>query len=391
MNPPEIELCLLLSRAQLSPQAWERALELLSTPLRWEFLFERAEGFGLFPLLYTGLEALGFQAVPDAVRADWARLFRIHAIRTELIAGELVRILRSLSDAGIPVMPLKGVALAESLYGDPALRVSDDIDVLVPARRAMEAFHVLVASGYQSDLTGRPRLLELNMRYSRDCLLIRHDRAHIAALELHSGLAWGGTLERGLLEQVWAEARPMTFRGAPAFAMSTEWEFLYLAINALRHAGASLKWYADLDRLCSRRPVDWKKVSERAKSLGWEAPVRAILQLCGSFFETPLDPVFASAPQAPLSRVPPPSDVLSPSDNLFLLGLLGTPARKLRYLAIRLFIPTLADCEFLSLPQSLFFLYYPLRPFRVAAKVTGWYLAAGIRKLFRLFRRLVPR
>jgi len=391
MNPPEVELCLLLSRAQLSPQARERALGLLHSPLSWEILFERATGFGLFPLLYTGLEALGFQAVPDAVRADWARAFRIHAIRTELTAGELTRILRSLSDAGIPVVPLKGVALAESLYGDPALRVSDDIDVMVPASRAIEAFHVLVASGYQSDFTGRPNLLQLNMRYSRDCLLIRPGPPYIAALELHSGLVWGGPLERGLLEQVWADARPMTFRGAPAFAMSTEWELLYLAISALRHAGASLKWYADIDRLCSRRPVDWKKVSERARSLGWEAPVRASLQLCSSFFETPLDPVFASAPQAALSRVPPPSDVLSPSDNLFLLSLLDTPARKLRYLAIRLFIPTLADCESLSLPESLFFVYYPLRPLRVAAKVTGWYLEAGVRKLFRLFRRRLPR
>ena len=63
MNPPEIELCLLLSRAQLSPQAWERALELLSTPLRWEFLLERAKAFGLFPLVYTGLSTHGFGIV----------------------------------------------------------------------------------------------------------------------------------------------------------------------------------------------------------------------------------------------------------------------------------------------------------------------------------------
>ena len=57
MNPPEIELCLLLSRAQLSPQAWERALELLTTPLRWESLLGRAKAFSLCPLVYTPLSA----------------------------------------------------------------------------------------------------------------------------------------------------------------------------------------------------------------------------------------------------------------------------------------------------------------------------------------------
>ena len=75
MNPPEIELCLLLSRAQLPPQAWERVLELLSTPLRWEFLLERAKAFGLFLLVYTALGTQGFPGVPDAVRAEWASIF----------------------------------------------------------------------------------------------------------------------------------------------------------------------------------------------------------------------------------------------------------------------------------------------------------------------------
>ena len=60
MNPPEVELCLVLARAQLSPQARERAQELLATPLHWEFLFERTKAFGFFPLVYTGLSTRGF-------------------------------------------------------------------------------------------------------------------------------------------------------------------------------------------------------------------------------------------------------------------------------------------------------------------------------------------
>jgi hypothetical protein len=384
--PPEDELCLLLARAQLSPRAREHALGLLRNPLRWNFLSERAEGFGLFPLLYTGLEALGLQAVPDAVRANWASIFRIHAIRTELIAGELVRILRSLADAGIPVMPLKGIALAESLYGDAALRISDDIDVLVLPRHTVEAFRILVSSGWKSEINSQPRLLELNARYGKDCLLIRKEPAYTVGLELHSALVWGASLESGLLEQVWAEAQRITFRGVPAFALSAEWEFLYLAITAHRHGGSSLKWYVDLDRFCRQRSIDWKKTGEKAMSLGWAAAVRSSLQVCSSLFETPVGPAFSSTPPQHRVGVPRPSALPSPASNVFLFGLLDTPTRKLRYLGIRLFIPTLADCEFLRLPQSLFFLYYPLRPFRVIVKVGGWFLAAGIKKLWCLLR-----
>jgi hypothetical protein len=384
MNPPEVELCLLLSRAQLSPRAGERAQELLSAPLRWEFLFERAKAFGLFPLVYTGLSTYGFPGVADGVRAEWTDIFRLHAIRTELLAMELARILRLLSDARISAMPLKGIPLAASYYGDAALRVSDDIDLLVPIGQAIEAFHILVSSGFQSELTSQPRLLELNVRYGKDCLLTRRDDVSTVFLELHSALVWGSSLDRGLLDEVWAEAQSVTFRGVPTYALSPEWEFLYLAIMARRHRESSLKWYTDLDRVCSRGSIDWEKASEKAMSLGWAAAVRSSLEACRSLFETPVDSAFLTTARLIRAQVPSASELPAPASNLFLFGLLDKPGRKLRYLATRLFVPTLADSKSLPLPQSLFFLYYVLRPLRVTVKVGEWLLAAGIKRLSNL-------
>jgi len=385
INPPEIELCLLLSRSQLSPQAWERALELLSTPLHWEFLLERAKDFGLFPLVYTALSTHGFPGVPDAVREEWTSIFRLHVIRTELLATELARILRLFSDARISAMPLKGIPTAESLYGDAALRVSNDVDLLVPLDSAIPAFHLLVSSGYHSEFTNQPRLLELNLRYGKDCLLTRKEPAYTVGLELHSALVWGSSLDRGLLEQVWAEAPRIVFRGVPAFALSADWEFLYLAILASRHGGSSLKWYADLDRMCYRSSVNWKKASQRAQSLGWEKVVRSSLETCSALVDTSFDSAFGSPPPSRRGRVPLPSEATPHSSNLIILfRLLNTPGRKLRFLAIRLFVPTAADCNFCPLPDSLFFLYYLLRPLRVAVKAGGWFSAAGIKRFWRL-------
>jgi len=384
LNSPEVELCLLLSRTQLSPQAGERAQEILSRPLRWELLFERAKAFGLFPLVYTGLSTHGFPGLPDAVREEWTWIVQAHAIRTEFHANELARLLRLLGDARISVIPLKGIPLAESLYGDAALRLSDDIDLLVPVGQAIEAFHIVVSSGFQSELTRRPRLLELIVRYGKDCLLTRKDGVHTVFVELHSALVWGSSLDRWLLEQVWAEAQHVTFRGIPALALSAEWEFLYLAIMARRHSGSSLKWYTDLDRVCSRRSIDWEKASAKAMSLGWAAAVRSSLEVCRSLFETPIDPAFLTTSRLSRAQVPSPSELPAPSSNLFLFGLLDKPGRKLRYLATRLFVPTLADCKSLALPQPLFFLYYVLRPLRVTVKFGKWVVVAGIKRLSNL-------
>jgi hypothetical protein len=53
-------------------------------------------------------------------------------------------------------------------------------------------------------------------------------------------------------------------------------------------------------------------------------------------------------------------------DTLFSLRLLPSNASRFRFACARLFIPTAADWRWLRLPEALFFLYYPLRPLRLA-------------------------
>jgi hypothetical protein len=191
---PEDQLCLLLAR-QLSADVRKQAVDLLASPLRWPLVLEHAKRYGITPLLYHALEALGFYDVPDPVRTELATFFKVNAIRNELLAEEMARILRLLGNAGIPAMPLKGIALAESLYEDPALRVFEDIDVLVPTDHTIEAFQLIVSSGYEPEFT-QPFLLDLLVRYGKDCLLTLEGPMCTYPLELHCGLIWGGALER---------------------------------------------------------------------------------------------------------------------------------------------------------------------------------------------------
>jgi len=313
----------------------------------------------------------------------------------------------------VPVMPVKGTALAESLYGDPALRVCADIDILVPPRYFIEAFRLMVSAGYQSRFTPPP-VLELTARYGKDCALVREDGACVYPLQLHCGLVWGGPVERDLLEQIWSEAVPKTFYGVPAFALSADWEFLYLAVHAARHGLTPLKWLADLDGLCARGAVDWEKVKEKARRLAWEGAVQRSLAACAALLDTPVQPLspgplspgplfpgpILSGPLSPGNdsrpprrtlpeqfHLPRPSALQIPSEVIFGARLLRSRSQKLRFLAARLFIPTSADCRLLSLPSSLFFLYYPLRPLRVACMVTWWLVQAGWGGLRRTLRR----
>jgi Uncharacterised nucleotidyltransferase len=372
---PEDQLCLMLARRDLSGEVRERTLQLLSSPLRWPLFLEHAKQYDICPIIYQSLEILGFRSVPDPIRTELAKIFGVNAIRCEALGKETARILQLLGDAGIPVMPLKGIALAASLYHDPALRVCADIDILVPPQHAADAFHLIVAAGYQSEFT-QVALLDLFVRYSKDCLLMRQDDICMYPLELHCALLWGGQLERDLLTEIWAQANRKTFYGVEAFALSEEWEFLYLTLHAARHGLSSLKWLVDLDRLCSRRP-DWERVMNTARLWGWEDAVRSTLAECVSLFDTPISPALRLKTPSSGERWSRSSDLRVLTQTLLSLQLLKTARRKIRFLAIRLFIPTPADCEFLVLPSWLFFLYYPLRPFRVTCKLVWWIGRAG--------------
>jgi Uncharacterised nucleotidyltransferase len=372
----------LLARAQPSEKAREETLRLLASDIHWPLFLERAYAHQLVPLLYQNLSALGFPHVPDTVQGELKHVFTGNALRNILLAKELARLLRLLGNAQIPVIPLKGVMLAESLYGDLALRVCADQDILVPKENVIDAFRILTSSGYTSHLAASS-LLRLLPRYGKDCELFRQEEAHTYPLELHCGLVWGGPLESALQEQIWAEATRTTFLGADAFALSAEWEFLYFAVHAARHGWISLKWFTDLDRICRRGMVDWQSVGRKANSLGWEDAVRSSLSVCARWFETPIDPSFAPTNLLSGPRFRRPADLQVPSEILFSLRLLKRPAQKLQFMAIRLFIPTLLDYEFVQLPTALFFLYYILHPVRVSIKTIGWIFQAAFQRLRR--------
>jgi hypothetical protein len=387
---PEDQLCLLLARGRFSPDVAKRAVDLLEAGLRYDVLLERARTHGLVPLLYHRLRVLDFRGIPPPVRRKLTDTFAINAIRNELLAQELVRVLAQLGAAGLPVIPLKGVALAESLYDDPALRTCADLDILVQPKDVAESLRLLRSSGYAAPFR-EPSLVRLLARYGKDCLLMRKDTRSVYPLQLHCGLICGGPAERPALAEAWSDAAPQTFHGAPACALSSEWEFLYLAVHAARHGMFPFKWLVDLDWLTVRGALDWRKVQAMARRMGWERAVRSCFAACAALLETPVPEPFAAVgtpPPAP-ARIwafgPRPLDLAR--GTFFPLRLLPTLRQKLQFLASRLFVPNVADCEFFHLPSALFFLHYFLRPWRLMGTVAGWFLKEGVARIRRFFRR----
>src|SRR3989449_783066 len=283
----EDHLCLLLARGHLPPAARSRALELLAAPLRWDLLLSRAGAHEVTPLVYRNLGTLEFFGVPDPIRAQLTDAFRTNAVRSMLFAQELARLLRLLGEAGIPAIPLKGVTLAESLYGDYALRVSSDMDILVPPGEVVRARRLILGHGYTSPFAEK-FFADRLVRAGDECCLVRKQQRLSYVLELHWKLLFASPRNAEAGGRAWAEGRPKTFFGVPARTLSPGWEPLFLAVHASSHKWMALKWLSDIDQACVSGLVDWQKMRELTERLEVGSVVRATLSACASLFDTPL-------------------------------------------------------------------------------------------------------
>jgi hypothetical protein len=373
---PEDQLLLLLAPGNQLPRVQELAPALLATPLRWDLILERATAQGVYPLFYRNLATLGFPGVPEHARVQLHHLSRINLLRNTLLTEELVRLLKLLADAGIPTMPLKGVALAQSLYGDPSMRTCVDIDILVPRSMVGRAFELLRAQGYASEF-GAGFFANLLLRHDIEYTLRRQERGFEFTVELHWGVMWGGQLEASVTDQLWADAYSTTVFGAPAYALSPEWQILFLAAHAARHQWQGLKWLVDLHELFSSTEIDWDKLNKKAKQLGWEEVLRISLHVCHALFDTPVPANLSLGDLPTWVKLFPAAASASRTDAFFPARLLRRPAEKLRFFLRVLLVPTLAERRFLRLPSFLGLLYYPLRPLRLACK-WSWIALRGV-------------
>lgn len=238
---------------------------LLSSPINWPELFAIADQHALQSLLYQTL--LKFQdAVPPAEMNALRGMYTANLHKSLLLSREMIGIIDCLRASNIEVLPYKGPALAEALYGDIALRQAGDIDLLIR----------------QADL---PRIRQVvgTLSYIPHHTLSRAEEdAYV-----HSGYecAFDGPAGPNLLEVQWAlqprfyavefemeglfsRAVAASVTGYPIRIPSPEDLFIVLSLHAAKHVWNRLIWLADIARLLPRRELNWAWIASQAVDLG---------------------------------------------------------------------------------------------------------------------------
>jgi hypothetical protein len=148
VNPVEAELTMrLASTARVRHASQPRVVQLLRRVDSRAYAAALDER-GLLSLLGSRLTALAPEAADEVLRSGVEAAKREARLRALMLDTTLRQVVEALEQRGIVALPLKGTSLADRVHGDPGLRPTTDVDILVARTQMDEAVHTLRAIGY---------------------------------------------------------------------------------------------------------------------------------------------------------------------------------------------------------------------------------------------------
>lgn len=372
MSPEALNLFLACARLQLDRQALAVIDAFAPAEIDWASFLLEARNHGMAPLMNRHLGS--DERVPAKVRtALWARYE--HAVRrNKAMAHELLRILAAFRSAGVLALPYKGPALAAGTYGDLGLREFEDLDILVRPRDMAKASDVLASIGYSPVFMVSSQLTERILRSAVHYDLIFH--AGDVTVELHWRTDPVCAVERDD-EAWWSALRRTRLLEKEVPALGADDHLLVLALHGSKHRWRTLGWLVDLaEILRADRSLDGASVAARARELGAERRLYLGLRLARDLLRAPIPAALAAGCDRKdvlrLAVIVGREIFAPPSVGIFgelagELALYERPRDKLRH-AWRCIAPGYAEWARYPLPRPLFFLYFPLRLARLAAK-----------------------
>jgi hypothetical protein len=290
MGPLDTEqriLCL-AARTALGPADEGQLLALLNGPVDWERLWLLGQTHEVAPLLATNLRRLQPRAaVPKAWIERAQKRFYAILMRNTALAEELLRVLAALNAAGVVALPVKGIVLAESLYGGLGLRQCADLDVLVQPRDLPAAREALRALGFANNHS--LSFDEANHPFHDPPYFRKAANAEVC-LELHRAL-WDARFFELEADALWRRAVGAPLHGAPVLTLSPEDTLLHLAIHRSRSA-LKLRLVCDIAELLRRQSttLDWAYTIRQAETARARTALFSSLALAQELLGAPLPP-----------------------------------------------------------------------------------------------------
>jgi Uncharacterised nucleotidyltransferase len=276
-------------RRPLDGEARARLDRCASGTLDWNLFLRWCQRHRVVSLASDALRQARSAGVPSSVidRLWTASQQQVRASLSQI--AETIDLIRTLRDAGIGVLCLKGPVLAQLAFGSSALRDSRDVDLLVAPADFAAACHLLEAEGYRRikpDPALPNFLLATYQNFSHEHVY-RSPKG--AVIEIKQRLHPTLSLLPLDVEDLLRQPRIVDVAGQQISTLPDLELFLYLCTHGSRHGWFRLKWIADIAALVRRFPPQFLiDVSECAVKLGIARPFREATLLSHALLHAPV-------------------------------------------------------------------------------------------------------
>lgn len=208
------------------------------------------------------------------------------------LTAETLRISQKIENLDVQVICLKGCALSQLLYGDPAYRYFRDIDLLIHPKDFMRCHAMLCQEGYKPLERFEGRVHKL-LKWRKDCVYQHVQSGCI--LELHWRLTENIHWSNPAFLALWQRRQAVKVAGKTIFTLGWEDLVLHQVVHGANHMWCRLQWLLDMKHCVSDPQIDWEIVQCRAKEERLLIPLGCAMYL--------LQQVFAL--QLPRVNIPP--------------------------------------------------------------------------------------
>lgn len=271
------------------PDRWRREEtdRCLRGEIDWDCIVSAAHKEGLSCLLYNSLDRGDYWGyVPEKIVRDLKKNYYSVSSRNILLADESERVIRCFAGEGIETIGLKGIFLAEDVYGNLALRKTTDMDILVRAQDLAQADKALRESGYYSFINPADILRGPTSSLNSAMYHKKSGKGYFVHLHWHIvNSSWPiGRLTAGInMEDIW---RDTTGHARGTRGLSIEHQIIYLALHAFNHCFEKLIHSVDLIESFRKYKdrLDWEKVIRICRGSGISEVVYYSLFFAGMIF-----------------------------------------------------------------------------------------------------------
>jgi hypothetical protein len=203
------------------------------TQMNWQDNLDRAGKLGIGPLVYARMKQNGVTPfVPKAIIEVYKSRFYWNQVQNMKRLGRLKAVLMACASERIPIMVLKGAALAGQVYPEIGWRPMQDVDLLAHEADIPRIEQLVISLGY------RPN----EKKFSKDWYQNHHhivpyiSSDHSLILEIHRHLVRPSHAINIPIAELWERACPAHIAGVACWILSPEDMLIHLSLHLVDDA-----------------------------------------------------------------------------------------------------------------------------------------------------------